>query len=128
MLNSIVVNFFNRCRCYISSSDSGNKAKKLRSVPFIKQGRFYFLVEDTTWPLRYLVVDTRKWLPGRPVLLAPAWVSLVEWADRKVSVNLTSEQVKSSPEYESAESVTADYEHRLHQHYGLPIEKGLGPL
>ena len=55
-------------------------------------------------------------------------VSLVEWVDRTVSVNLTSEQVKGSPEYESAESVTADYEHRLHQHYGLPIEKGLGPL
>src|SRR3546814_3076820 len=32
-----------------------------------------FLVDDTDWSLRFLVIDTRNWLPGRKVLVAPAW-------------------------------------------------------
>ena len=28
-----------------------------------------FLFEDTSWIIRWLVVDTGKWLPGRQVLL-----------------------------------------------------------
>lgn len=31
-----------------------------------------FIVDDQSWAIRYLVVDTRDWLPGKRVLIAPA--------------------------------------------------------
>src|SRR5262245_15695460 len=31
-----------------------------------------FLVDDQTWAIRYIIVDTRNWLPGRHVVISPA--------------------------------------------------------
>jgi len=30
-----------------------------------------FLFDDEKWTIRYIVADTRNWLPGRKVLVAP---------------------------------------------------------
>jgi hypothetical protein len=76
-----------------------------------------FLVEDERWAIHYMVVDTRNWLPGRKVLVSPEWINQVNWVDRKVTVNLTQEAVKESPEYFPTEPVSQAYEDRLHKHY-----------
>jgi len=75
-----------------------------------------------------MVVDTRNWLPGRKVLVAPGWKTLIDWAERKVTVAMTREQVKNSPEYDSSLPLTPEYEAGLSEHYGFPIERGIGPL
>ena len=38
-----------------------------------------FLFDDATWLVRWLVVDTGSWLPGRKVLLPPSryWVTSI---------------------------------------------------
>ncbi|MCJ8499004.1 PRC-barrel domain-containing protein [Desulfatitalea alkaliphila] len=79
-----------------------------------------FILDDEMWTLRYLVVDTRNWLPGRKVLISPMWVQLVEWLHRKVQVNLSVEAVKNSPPYDSAAPVNREYEERLYDFYGRP--------
>ncbi|MFW6189049.1 MAG: hypothetical protein ACOC7T_01330 [Planctomycetota bacterium] len=68
------------------------------------------------WAIRYLVVDTRDWLPGRKVLVAPDWVENIEWNRRHVHVDHTRRQIEESPEFEPAEA-TREYESRLHDHY-----------
>ncbi len=75
---------------------------------------FYF--DDQNWAIRYLVVDTRNWWPGKRVLVSPQWIERISWNESKVFVNLSRETVKQSPEY-SEEALTRDYETRLHQHY-----------
>jgi len=30
-----------------------------------------FVIDDETWAIRYLIVDTRNWLPGKKILIAP---------------------------------------------------------
>ncbi len=45
-----------------------------------------FIMDDETWAIRYLVVDTRNWWPGKRVLLAPSWILEVEWEQSKVYV------------------------------------------
>ncbi len=30
-----------------------------------------FILDDDSWVIRYLVIDTRKWLPGKKVLVSP---------------------------------------------------------
>jgi hypothetical protein len=77
-----------------------------------------FIVEDSTWRIRYIVVDTRNWLPGRKVILSPLWAFSVEWPGKKVHVDIDKEQVKSSPKYDSKAPVHRRYEAQLFDHYG----------
>jgi hypothetical protein len=79
-----------------------------------------FIIEDDSWDIRYLVVDTRNWLPGRKVLIAPLWVKNVSWAESKVFVDFTKEQIKMSPEYDPSAPVNRGYEDKLYDFYGRP--------
>jgi uncharacterized protein YrrD len=56
------------------------------------------LMDDGTWTIRYLVVDTGDWLPGKRVLIAPAWITAISWDEQSVTVNRSREQVKEAPE------------------------------
>lgn len=75
------------------------------------------IVNDQDWAIRYLVVDTHNWLPGRKVLVARDWVEGISWLGSTVAVGLTKDEVKNSPEYDPALSVEREYEERLHRHY-----------
>ena len=79
-----------------------------------------FIAEDSSWVIRYLAIDTRSWLPGKKVLVSPQWVSLIDWAQGKVHVNLSREGVKQSPEYKASEMISREYETQLYQHYRQP--------
>ncbi len=43
-----------------------------------------FIVDNQSWALRYFVVDTRDFLPGKNVLLAVNWIRRVVWHDRTI--------------------------------------------
>ena len=79
-----------------------------------------FFVDDDTWAIRYLVVDTRNWWPGKKVLISPKWIERVSWRESKVFINLTRAAIKQSPEYPHENLLTRDYETSLHQHYSRP--------
>jgi sporulation protein YlmC with PRC-barrel domain len=59
-----------------------------------------YVVDDETWALQYLVVDTGKWLPGRKVLISPTWIKSVNWADTSVFLDHSREEVKMSPDFD----------------------------
>ncbi len=77
------------------------------------------LVEQERWAIRYVMVDTRNWWPGRKVLVAAGSVGDIDWSAQKISVDLTRDQVKSSPEYDPAAALERRDEERLNAHYGL---------
>ena len=76
-----------------------------------------FIIDDETWAIRYLIIDTRNWWPGKKVLVSPRWIERVSWSELKVFVNLPRETIKQSPEYTEESLLTRDYETRLHRHY-----------
>lgn len=76
-----------------------------------------FLIDDHTWAIRYLEVNTRNWWPGKKVLISPHWIESVSWTDSKVCVDLSWETIKSGPEYMDSIPITRDYEHKLWDHY-----------
>ena len=76
-----------------------------------------FIIDDETWAIRYLIIDTRNWWPGKKVLVSPLWIERVSWSESKVFVNLSRETIKQSPEYTEESLLTRDYETRLHGHY-----------
>jgi hypothetical protein len=79
-----------------------------------------FVVDDEAWAIRYIEVATRNWLPGKKVLVSPAWIERVSWADSKVYTGLSQEAIKNGPEYLVSRPITREYESRLHSHYGRP--------
>lgn len=79
-----------------------------------------FVVDDGAWNIRYLVVDTRNWLPGKHVLLGPQWTQWIRWEDRTVQVPLAREKIKRAPEYDPSTPINRSDEEALHDYYGLP--------
>ena len=76
-----------------------------------------FIVDDETWAIRYLEVATRNWWPGKKVLVSPAWIDNVSWPYSKVYVDLSRESIKNGPEWGESDTVTREYENRLHNYY-----------
>lgn len=76
-----------------------------------------FLVDPRTWQIRYLIVDTRNWWPGRKVVIAPLWLNRVSWTEARVFVDLARDAIKAAPEYDEHRTFTRDYADQLHRHY-----------
>ena len=56
------------------------------------------VIDAATWRIQDLVVDTTRWWPGGEVRVHPQYVERIDWAERKVRLLLTQEQVKRSGE------------------------------
>ena len=76
-----------------------------------------FIIDDETWAIRYLIIDTQNWWSGKKVLIAPSWIERVSWAESKVFVNLPRETIKQALEYTEESLLTRVYEIELHRHY-----------
>ena len=79
-----------------------------------------FIIDDETWAIRYLIVDTKDWLPGKKVLISPKWIERVSWSEKQVVVALTREAIQQAPEYTDSPPLTRDQEIALHRHYNRP--------
>ena len=79
-----------------------------------------FLANDEDWVIRYMIVDTRNWLPGKKVLVSPTWIEEVDWLTRDVHVDLKRETIRHSPEFDPDAPVNREYEMRLYDYYGRP--------
>lgn len=75
------------------------------------------LVEEETWAIRYIIVNTSNWWLGHEVLIAPQWIQDVNWYDATISVNLTRQALKDAPPYDSAISLDREQEALIHEHY-----------
>jgi sporulation protein YlmC with PRC-barrel domain len=78
------------------------------------------LVEEKTWAIRYLIVNTSNWWLGHQVLIAPQWIEDVSWLEGTVSVNLTRQAVKDAPSYDPAMPLERHQEDALVEHYSRP--------
>ena len=83
-----------------------------------------FLIDDSDWSLRFLVIDTRNWLPGRKVLVAPAWARGIDWSDEKLLVDADRATIKSAPEYDAGMEIDQALERQIFQHYGREAAPG----
>ncbi len=79
------------------------------------------LVDDEDWMIRYLVVDTRNWMPGKKVIISPSWIRDINWAESKITVDHTEDEIRNSPEFDPSVPVNREYEARLYDYYGRPV-------
>lgn len=83
-----------------------------------------FIIDDHAWIIRYLVVDTGRWLPGKKILIAPDWVLSMAWADRRVLVDVTKQAIEKAPAYDPAQPVNRVLETQLYDYLGRPYYWG----
>ena len=82
--------------------------------------------DDENWAIRYLVVDTGKWLSGRRVLISPMSVVHTDWKAKRLDVALTTSQVEHSPDIDTHKPVSRQHEAEYLGYYGYPYYWG-GP-
>jgi hypothetical protein len=78
------------------------------------------LVDDYTWAIRYLTVNTSNWWGGHLVLISPQWVDEVSWPGSKVSVGMTRQAVQEAPPYDPSVPLDRAHEEAIYNHYGRP--------
>jgi uncharacterized protein YrrD len=77
-----------------------------------------FIIDDVTWKMIFLVVDTGDWFPGKKVLLSPKWIKEINWDVSRIVVNLTEHKVSNSPEYDPHQLINEVYEESFYDYYG----------
>jgi len=86
------------------------------------------VIDDETWTVRYLVIDTSNWWFGKKVLVSPLWAEKISWAERNVYVDMSRQSIKESPQWTPAEKIDRKYEANLYNYYGRPMYWSLGKL
>jgi uncharacterized protein YrrD len=74
-----------------------------------------FLVDEKDWSIRFVVVDTRNWWPGKMVLIPPERITGVSWNDRRIDVDITRAEVEGSPEYDPDDPAQSGTRSRLYR-------------
>ncbi|WP_332698676.1 PRC-barrel domain-containing protein [Halalkalibacter lacteus] len=74
--------------------------------------------DSEKWTIRYLVVDTLKWLPGKRVLVSPVSFDNVELDNNNISIFSSTDEIKNSPSVEEHQPITRVKELELHSYYG----------
>jgi len=74
--------------------------------------------DDEKWTIRYLVVEAGGWLNSRQVLISPYSIAGVN-DNGSISVRLTQDQVKHSPDIDTHQPISRRLEGNLSSYYGL---------
>jgi hypothetical protein len=82
-----------------------------------------FLYDDVDWAIRYLVLDTRNWWPGKKVLVPPAWIGDIRWEDRSLSTDVLREDIQRAPAYDPGQPITLAFEMELARFYEPDLHK-----
>jgi uncharacterized protein YrrD len=80
-----------------------------------KVKEFYF--DDSTWTIRYLIIETGNWLNGREVLISPQALLPPDWGNKIFPINLTREKIKNSPAIDTQMPVSRLQEIKLQDYY-----------
>lgn len=73
--------------------------------------------DDQSWTIRYLVVDTGTWLPGREVLISPYSIKQSLSGLDNIEVSLTREQVKVSRDIDTHQPISRQHEREYLNYY-----------
>jgi hypothetical protein len=78
------------------------------------------LADDANWDIRYLVIATRNWWPGKVAQLSPYAVKDIDWFGEHINMNVTRDQVRSAPAWDPLTMADKVSEDELHRHFGWP--------
>ena len=57
------------------------------------------MIDDKSWAIRHLVVETGHWYSGKEIVISPKHIDRISYEESKVFVNVTKEAILEAPEY-----------------------------
>jgi len=80
-----------------------------------------FIAQTESWIIRHLVVETGGLLTGKKVLIAPDWITRIEWADKTLGADShTVTQIQNAPDFDPSQPVNKVLEEHYYDFYGRP--------
>ena len=61
-----------------------------------------YILDDRSWAIRYLIVQTSNWWPGNQVLVEPGSIERVSWSECMISLDIDRRSVREAPPYTGA--------------------------
>lgn len=80
-----------------------------------------FLMDDDSWLLLFMLIDTKNWLPGERVLLPVRLIKDIDWFSHLINVEVSRDKVKSSPPYDPRMTANGPFNDQSHQYFGLTL-------
>ncbi len=79
-----------------------------------------FLIEVSTWAVRYLRISTDDDSRGADLFISPHWTDEISWADRRIGLSVASERLYATPRVGTDGTLSREEEEELHRHFGKP--------
>ena len=76
-----------------------------------------FLVDATSWSIRYIVAYLAGWCREKKVLVLPNSIREISWEERAVRVELSWTALWNAPRYDPAQPVDCDFEAHVRDYY-----------
>jgi sporulation protein YlmC with PRC-barrel domain len=64
-----------------------------------------FIMDDKSWAIRHLVVETGHWFSGKEIVISPKHIDRISYEESKVFVNVTKEAILEAPEYHATSAI-----------------------
>ena len=77
-----------------------------------------YIVDDTNWKIIFFVVETGSWLDSKKVIFPIDWIKEINWQNSNVIVNVTTDSIKNSPEFDASQPINDIVEQNLYHNYG----------
>lgn len=77
-----------------------------------------YIIEDTNWKIIFFVVETGSWLDSKKVILSIEWIKEINWENSNVIVNVTTNSIRNSPEFDASQPINETVEQNLFDYYG----------
>ena len=77
-----------------------------------------FIIDDKNWDIKYLIIDTRKWmhwLPGGEyILITHELIEKIDWAESNVYIKVDKNTIKNAPVYDTKKQIDDKFEYKLY--------------
>lgn len=86
-----------------------------------------FVIDEDSWVIRYVQVDTGNWLPGKKVLLSTRLISAIDWSEGSLQISMPRDVIEHAPPYDPDQPIERDYEQGLFDYYAEYITGHVKP-
>ncbi len=76
-----------------------------------------FILDDSAWNVRYVLIHTGHLFTNKKVLFSPTWISRFSCHERKIDMSLLRNDIMHSPAFSGVDKVEPEYEKNLYDHY-----------
>ena len=84
--------------------------------------------DDHVWRIRYFVIETGGFLTRQQILVAAQPITVVDGDEVILDIDLTKDQILSSPDVDADKPVSRQHEIQMAAHYGWPAYWTMEPV